>query len=715
MHVESKGYSTVNHTFHVYTKNARLHNDERLAEMLAEVSSMQWDIIIFSETRSSHDIVELDDGVQSHVCFGIGKTTRAAGVAILMHARHKKWAKRKVVLSERVLYVDVQIGKIKIRIIAAYAPHAGYSEQDFTNFFEQLHSALHGAYKDGCGVILGGDLNLQIDVGKRGEQFASLCSGFGLIITNDDDHHDQLVDTWTFCSSVGIKRRIDFIASSRSLCLLGSSATDLLNLGSDHRAVRATYFIGSKPKKVPHGVHRVKRGWKPTLDSCGCPLSYHGMLHAELGHEPQSLIELESLCCRASAQENKTATKRPGQKVVYDDVFYDLLAERRRTRSKSQRAKLSKSIRKHLRRALREQRNGRIEHVLDEFKDLDRLTHHARAPVHPCSTTKDEECPGPDEFATFLENIFASEIGFESPRLKTLVREMKASGLRDIEQFTMVELQDALKHLRRNKCADSNGIVAECFVYGSLELHEHLLRLFNLMLVDGNVEERWKQTTFSMIPKTGDLTNPGNWRPLAILNITYKIFTRMVYKRVKPILEAQQSKDQIGFRSFVGVDDAFAVFENVCSKSMEWSVPIWFASLDLRKAFDRIEYNALFDALKMQGVPHAYLKLIASLYHDQVGLVQGKQFPIKRGVKQGDVLSPLLFNAGLEHAMRKWKLRVQHCGLYCGGDELLTNVRYADDLMLYARSCSDLATMVECLVEELAAVGLNLNTSKTKI
>ena len=206
-----------------------------------------------------------------------------------------------------------------------------------------------------------------IDVGKRGEQFASLCSGFGLIITNDDDHHDPLVGTWTFGSSMGIKQHIDFIASSRSLCLLGSSATDLLNLGSDHRAVRATYLIGSKPKKVPHGEHRVERGWRPTLDSCGCPLSYHEMLHAELGHEPQSLIELESFCCRASAQENKAATKRPGQKVIviYDDVVHALLAERRRTRSKSQRAKLSKSIRKHLRRALREQRNGRIEHVLE--------------------------------------------------------------------------------------------------------------------------------------------------------------------------------------------------------------------------------------------------------------------------------------------------------------------------------------------------------------
>ena len=81
-------------------------------------------------------------------------------------------------------------------------------------------------------------------------------------------------------------------------------------------------------------------------------------------------------------------------------------------------------------------------------------------------------------------------------------------------------------------------------------------------------------------------------------------------------------------------------------------------------------------------------------------------------MKQGGVLSPLLFNAGLEHAMRKWKLRIQHCGLHCGHNELLTNVRYADDLMLYARSDTDLASMVECLVEELAAVGSNLNTSK---
>ena len=102
-----------------------------------------------------------------------------------------------------------------------------------------------------------------------------------------------------------------------------------------------------------------------------------------------------------------------------------------------------------------------------------------------------------------------------------------------------------------------------------------------------------------------------------------------------------------------------------------------------------MQHNALFDALRVRGfqVPHVDLKFIgslSSLYLDQVGLLQERHFPIKRGVKQRKILNPLLFNAGLKHAMGKWKLRVQHCGPHCGDDELATNLRHADDLMLYA-------------------------------
>ena len=68
----------------------------------------------------------------------------------------------------------------------------------------------------------------------------------------------------------------------------------------------------------------------------------------------------------------------------------------------------------------------------------------------------------------FLENVFASEISFECARIKPFVREIRTTWVQGIKRFTLVELQSGLKHLRQNKCVDSNGIVAECFVYGRL-------------------------------------------------------------------------------------------------------------------------------------------------------------------------------------------------------------------------------------------------------
>ena len=118
--------------------------------------------------------------------------------------------------------------------------------------------------------------------------------------------------------------------------------------------------------------------------------------------------------------------------------------------------------------------------------------------------------------------------------------------------------------------------------------------------------------------------------------------------------------------------------------------------MDLRKAFDRIEYDALFKALETQGIHRAYLALLANMYADQTGTVAGgRTFAIERGVKQGDVISPMLFNAGLEMAIRSWKRRLLHHGIALDAAERLTNVRYADDLMIYAKGWKELAQMVE--------------------
>ena len=65
----------------------------------------------------------------------------------------------------------------------------------------------------------------------------------------------------------------------------------------------------------------------------------------------------------------------------------------------------------------------------------------------------------------------------------------------------------------------------------------------------------------------------------------------MFHDRLQLLLERKQSMDQVGFRRGTGIDHALAVFETVCGKSVESNSEIWFASLDLTKAFDRVGHG----------------------------------------------------------------------------------------------------------------------------
>ena len=104
------------------------------------------------------------------------------------------------------------------------------------------------------------------------------------------------------------------------------------------------------------------------------------------------------------------------------------------------------------------------------------------------------------------------------------------------------------------------------------------------------------------------------------------------------------------------MEHALLGLETVIGKSMDWNFDLRMASVDLRKAFDKIEYDSLFGALRAQGVPPEYVDLLTNFYQSQTSAVEGNAvFPIQRGVKQRDVLSPALFNAGSEEAISCWK------------------------------------------------------------
>ena len=112
------------------------------------------------------------------------------------------------------------------------------------------------------------------------------------------------------------------------------------------------------------------------------------------------------------------------------------------------------------------------------------------------------------------------------------------------------------------------------------------------------------------------------------------------------------------------------------------------------------------------------IALLMELYSHQTGATRGSPtFLINRGVRQGDVISSILFNAVLEFAFQKWKARLRDHGWRLDNTprERLTNTRYADDMMLFAKSFAELEEMLSLLKEELERIGLEMHESKTKV
>ena len=162
----------------------------------------------------------------------------------------------------------------------------------------------------------------------------------------------------------------------------------------------------------------------------------------------------------------------------------------------------------------------------------------------------------------------------------------------------------------------------------------------------------------------------------------------------------------------------------ITEKANESGMPLWIATIDFQKAFDSVSHSAIWEALAEQGVDLAYIDMLQRLYVGQEARVQtdrkSSKFPIQRGTKQGDPISAIIFNAVVEMFMdrvkktwseKKYGLNVD---IYTD-EEYLTNLRYADDILLVARSLPQIKKMLGDVEREAARVGLKLHPGKTKI
>ena len=197
----------------------------------------------------------------------------------------------------------------------------------------------------------------------------------------------------------------------------------------------------------------------------------------------------------------------------------------------------------------------------------------------------------------------------------------------------------------------------------------------------------------------------------------------MVSGRIRSILDGAQPVDQAGFRAGFSVDDHLITMVLLMEKSNEFNIPVWLCAVDFTKAFDTVSHDSVSEALAQQGVPWKYIRTLAALYEQQTGRVvadkTSKPFDIRRGTKQGDPISPQLFNAVLENALKEVQItwRQKGWGISLGelDSDRITNLRFADDLILIASSREILGLMIKDLMHAVTRVGLELHMGKTKI
>ena len=142
-----------------------------------------------------------------------------------------------------------------------------------------------------------------------------------------------------------------------------------------------------------------------------------------------------------------------------------------------------------------------------------------------------------------------------------------------------------------------------------------------------------------------------------------------------------------------------------------------FCFIDYAKAFDFVDHNKLWKILKEMGIPDHLTCLLRNLYAGQEATFRTGHgtdwFQIGKGVRQGCILSPCLFNLYAEYIMRNAGLEEAQAGIKIAGRDI-NNLRYADDTTLMADS-EELKSLLMKVQEESEKVGLKLNIQKTKI
>ena len=221
------------------------------------------------------------------------------------------------------------------------------------------------------------------------------------------------------------------------------------------------------------------------------------------------------------------------------------------------------------------------------------------------------------------------------------------------------------------------------------------------------------------LPKKGDLTDPNNWRGVTLLSVPGKVFVLILLNRLKSAVDAKMREEQAGFRPGRSCTDQIFALRRIVEKTIEYQQEVNFNFIDFEKAFDSVDRSCLWKIAASYGTPSCYIDILKSLYERSCCCVNTEDgftddLEVKTGVRQGFMISPLLFGLAVDWMMRKAD-DPNGQGIYWNRRQKLRDLDFADDIALISQSRHGLQVATDKVEEIGNSIGLKVSYKKSKV
>ena len=316
-----------------------------------------------------------------------------------------------------------------------------------------------------------------------------------------------------------------------------------------------------------------------------------------------------------------------------------------------------------------------------------------------------------------------------------------AHGIEPTEE----EIATAMKAMANAKAVGPVGFPAELLKLGLQQdrtILRELHRLTILIWRQGKVPQQRKYAVNTVLHKKGEKTECGNYRGISLVSHAGKVLLKVVARRLSAYCEAKGllPEEQCGFRPDRSTTDMMFVVRRLQEVERKAGVSLHMCFVDLQKAYDTVDRTLLWQVLIRIGVPPQMIAVIRQFHDGMRACVRPHDgvcsdwFGMEQGLRQGCVLSPLLFNiffaAVLNVVLQRFSeeptipaelVHLKEPSTSMGPEPAMDYVRravwgmlYADDACIVLRSPQGLAKMMEVIVEACRAFALTVSAKKTE-